>query len=220
MVATAPESNATCCTFALPLTLPDTEHPLSKLEIWSFQYRVSTNDSEKIRLGLPVYRDGQHVISVCENAVLTYSSHAPNPEYLEAWTRTVELMLNDRNAALFVMTIINRHAQAPDDASKTSIRNTILQHASRITSFAYVVDGEGFRAAAMRSALSLISLTARYPFPQKVFGRVEDAVPWMLSRPYPRSAGDQQMQRGPAATKLIEQANALSSLLISVAAAG
>ncbi len=159
------------------------------------------------------------MISVCGNAVLTYSNDAPNPSYLEAWTRTVELVLNDQHAGLLVMTIINRNAHAPDDASKASIRNTILQHASQIESFAYVVDGEGFRAAAMRSALSLISLAARYTFPQKVFGRVEDAVPWMLSRTYRGNAQEQYQRRVPAGAKLIEQANSLSRELTSVAAA-
>ncbi len=157
---------------------------------------------------------------MCGNAVLTYSNDAPNPRYLEAWTRTVELVLNDQHAGLLVMTIIDRNAHAPDDASKTSIRNTILRHAGQIESFAYVVDGEGFRAAAMRSALSLISLAAHYSFPQKVFGRVEAAVPWMLTRPRHGGAGSQSERRAPTAAKLIEQANALCSELMSVAAAG
>ncbi len=178
---------------------------------------VSTADSAKIRLGVPVYRDAQHVICVCENAVLTYSSDAPNPHYLAAWTQTVEFVLAQFHAGLLVLTVIDRNAHAPDDASKTSIRNTIVQHAGQIDAFAYVVDGEGFRAAAMRSALSLIALAARYPFPQKVFGRVEDAVPWMLRRPY---HGEQGPRQAPAAAKLIKMANSLRGELKSVAAAG
>ena len=176
---------------------------------------VSTADSAKIRLGVPVYRDPQHVVCVCENAVLTYSSDAPNPRYLAAWTQTVQLVL--QQFGLLVLTIIDRNAHAPDDASKTSIRNTIVQHASQIDAFAYVVDGEGFRAAAMRSALSLIALAARYPFPQKVFGRVEDAVPWMLRRPYHPG---QRERHVPDAAKLIKMANSLHGQLKSVAAAG
>lgn len=178
---------------------------------------VSTADSAKIRLGMPVYRDAQHVICVCENSVLTYSVDAPNPHYLKAWAQTVELVLGQFQGGLFVLTVIDRNAHAPDDVSKASIRNTIVEHAARIDAFAYVVDGEGFRAAAMRSALSLIALAARYPFPQKVFGRVEDAVPWMLRRPY---HADREPRQAPDAAKLIKMANSMHGQLKSVAAAG
>jgi hypothetical protein len=175
---------------------------------------VPKAESAKIRLGEPVYRDAQHAISVCENAVLTYSNDAPNPRYLEAWTRAVELVTNQFQSGLLVLTIINQHVRAPDDASKTHIRNTILRHAAEIKAFAYVVEGEGFGAAAVRSALSLISLAARYPFPLKVFGGVEEAVPWMLSRPR------QEAEHLADADKLIRAAKALRDQLRSAAAAG
>jgi hypothetical protein len=45
-----------------------------------------------------------------------------------------------------------------------------------------VIEGEGFGAAALRSAISLMSLAARYPYPQKVFKRVSDATAWILPR--------------------------------------
>ncbi len=66
----------------------------------------------------------------------------------------------------------------------------------------------------MRSALSLISMAARYPFPQKVFGRVEDAAPWMLSRP---THGE---RRTPSVAQLVNSAHVLREYLRAVAAAG
>jgi hypothetical protein len=169
---------------------------------------VSNGESTKIRLGAPVYQDAQHVICVCQNTVLTYSGDAPNPRYLDAWARTVQLVAEQYPTGVLVITLIDRHAHVPDDASKAHIRNTVLRHADQIGAFAYVVEGEGFGAAAVRSALSLISLAARYPFPQKVFGRAEDAVPWMLSRP-----GRQGERHTQDAAKLIGVANSLRGLL-------
>ncbi len=121
--------------------------------------------------------------------------------------------MNQAQAGLLAITIINRHAHAPDEASKAHIRHTVLRHAAEIDPFAYVVEGEGFGAAAVRSALSLICIAARYPFPLKVFGRVEDAVPWMLNRPgqgAPRSS----------AVQLIDVANCLRGELLSGATIG
>ncbi|MET0791245.1 MAG: hypothetical protein ABW061_06955 [Polyangiaceae bacterium] len=148
---------------------------------------------------------------------MTFSISAPNPHYLEVWTRTVDLVLDQFQAGLLVITIIDRLAQAPDDVSKANIRNTVTRHSAQINAFAYVVEGEGFRSAAMRSAISLISMAARYPFPQKVFGRPEDAVPWMLSRPH---RSEQGKPRAPDAAKLIQVATSLRSQLSAVAEAG
>lgn len=154
------------------------------------------------------------MISVCRNAILSFSNCAPNPSFLAAWTHTVDQLVEQGRTPLLVLTVIDRRARPPDDTSKRAIRETVLRNAPHIQAFAYVVEGEGFAAAAVRSALALISLAARYSFPQKVFGRVEDAVVWMLSRPI---AGDRP---GLPVGELLDAATALSAELKSVAAAG
>lgn len=171
-------------------------------------------ESANLRLGEPVYQDAQHVISVFENTVLTYSNDGPNERYLEAWTHAVERVASRFPAELLGLTLINHRAHAPDETSKAHIRRTILQHAAELKAFAYVVEGEGFGAAAIRSALSLISLAARYPFPMKVFGRVEEAVPWMLNHPSRRASNASD------ATNLVNIANSLRDQLGSRKAAG
>jgi hypothetical protein len=175
---------------------------------------MTTGENANVRLGVPAYRDAQHVMTVWENAVLTCSRDAPNPRYLQAWANTMELVAGQFPEGLLVMTMINSQARAPDDASKNHIRNTVLRYSTQIAAFAYVVEGEGFGPAAIRSALSLVSLAARYPFPMKVFGRVDDAVPWMLSR------ASQRLPRAQSSAQLVSVANSLSDQLRSVAAAG
>jgi hypothetical protein len=104
---------------------------------------VSIGQSLRIRLGSPAYQDGEHVISVYENVVLTYSSEAPNPSFLEAWTRAVDLVAAQFSDGLLALTIISRHARPPSDVSRLRIRNTVLRHATHVKAFAYVVEGEG-----------------------------------------------------------------------------
>jgi hypothetical protein len=53
------------------------------------------------------------------------------------------------------------------------------RYARSIERFAYVVEGRGFGAAAIRSALSLLSLAARTPYRQKVFASVDEAGAWL-----------------------------------------
>jgi len=174
---------------------------------------VPIGESAKIRLGEPVYRDAQHVIALHENAVFTYSVDAPNPRFLDAWTRTVELVVGQFRSGVMATTIIDCGVRAPDEASRMHIRNTLMRHATELRAFAYVVEGEGFGAAALRGAISLMSLAARYPFPMKVFGRVEEAVPWMLNRPTHDS-------RRPDAAKLVNLGNSLRGELRTGSKAG
>ncbi len=162
----------------------------------------------------PIYRDGEHVVVVCRNAVLTYSRSGPNPRFLEAWDATVERIVHDFNAPLLAMTIIESGAKPPDEDCRRRIRSTLDRNAERIGGFAYVVEGEGFGAAAIRSALSLITMAARFPFPLKVFGHVEDAVPWLLKRPSVAES------RAPGAVQLVSAAQFVRGHLRAVAAAG
>lgn len=130
-----------------------------------------------------VYRDAEHAIAVCRNALLTYSLNGPNPRFLEAWTARVEQIVTELHAPLLAMTIIGKSTKPPDEDSRRRVRSTLDQHAREICGFAYVVEGEGFGPAAVRSALSLITMAARFPFPLKVFGHVEEAAPWLLKHP-------------------------------------
>lgn len=51
-----------------------------------------------------------------------------------------------------------------------------------ICAFAYVVEGEGFAAATIGAAASLINMAQRQPFPLRVFATIADAVSWALPR--------------------------------------
>ena len=164
-------------------------------------------------MNAPVYQDARHVIAVCENTVVTYSDDAPNPRFLDAWTRTVEEVAGQFPTGLQAMTIIDSRVRAPDDDSRVRIRETVMRHANELKAFAYVVEGEGFGAAALRGAISLISLAARYPFPMKVFGHVAEAAPWMLNR------ANQGTKRSSAA-KLVSVASSLRGELQNAAKAG
>ncbi|HXE85360.1 MAG TPA: hypothetical protein VN524_01010, partial [Hyphomicrobiaceae bacterium] len=125
-----------------------------------------------------LYSDRDHCLAIHGNAVISYSLQPPNPAFLAAWTAAVERLVKATDAAISVVTVIDSQARPPDDGSKREIRDTVTRHRRRIGTFAYVIEGHGFGAAALRSMISLISLAARYPFPQKVFASINDASAW------------------------------------------
>jgi hypothetical protein len=126
------------------------------------------------------YLDHDHCLSVLGNAVVSFSLQPPNPRFLEVWTASVDQVVAQTNGPISVIIIIDSNARAPDEVSKRAILNTVFRHRAAIGAFAYVIEGQGFGAAALRSAVSLISLAARYPFPQKVFKAAGDGAVWAL----------------------------------------
>jgi hypothetical protein len=161
------------------------------------------------------YIDSDHCISICGDAVLSFSLKPPTPRFLEAWSRTMAEVVARSNASVVVLIIIDGNARPPDDAAKKAIAQTVTRHGKRIRALAYVIEGQGFAAAAVRSAVSLISLLARYPFPQRAFKRTDEAAAWAV----------RQMTAGSAAsldvTAIAAQAEAMrTELKRQFAAAG
>ena len=115
---------------------------------------------------------------VLGNVLFTYSLAAPSARYLAACSDVIERL----EPPALLLTVIDSRARAPDSASKAAIRQLVTRHESRIAGLAYVIEGEGFGAAAIRSALSLINLAARYRFPQRVTATAAEAIPWLLEQ--------------------------------------
>ena len=129
-----------------------------------------------------IYADRDHCVGVHGSTVVAFSLQPPNPMCLAAWTAALVQLAQRSDAPVSILIIVDSGARPPDDGTKREIQRVTSRHADSIGAFAYVIEGEGFGAAALRSAMSLMSLAARYPYPQKVFKSVGDAVAWMLLR--------------------------------------
>ncbi len=128
-----------------------------------------------------VYADEHHSIAISGNMILTYSKTAPTPRYMAAWDQAIAGLATRHPGAIWVVTIIDGSTPPPDEASRKAIRQALAKHQKQIAALAYVIEGRGFASAAIRSVLSLLSLAARYPFPQKVFATAKDAAAWLSS---------------------------------------
>jgi hypothetical protein len=129
-----------------------------------------------------LYTDQDHCVAIHAGTVLSFSLQPPNTGFLTAWAAAMDRLTAQIPGAISVLTVIDAGARTPDDASKAAIKATVLRHRQRIGAFTYVIEGHGFSAAALRSALSLISLAARYPFPQKVFANALEGATWSFGR--------------------------------------
>lgn len=91
-----------------------------------------------------------------------------------------------------LLTIIEDKAPAPDNDARGRIAE-FLGQAEFIAASGVAFEGSGFRAAAVRSIVSGLTILARQPFPHKVFSSIFATMEWLspelnarLGEPYTR----------------------------------
>jgi hypothetical protein len=130
-----------------------------------------------------IYTDREHCIAVQGRTILTYSTRQPTVAFFNAWSRAVQQLVDTDTSKIASITVIDSNAaRAPDEASRKAIHQAFARHGTKLCAFAYVVEGEGFAAATIRAAVSLINMAERHPFPLRVFATLADAVSWALPR--------------------------------------
>lgn len=129
-----------------------------------------------------VYADQDHAVAVLGNLIISYSRAEPSREYLQHWIdhakRTVAA-----HRQLAAITIVDSDAKPPSDQVRVEINETLRTMGADMAGIAYVLEGKGFVAAAKRSAVAMIALLARFPFPMRAFGDVAEAAVWLSSQP-------------------------------------
>lgn len=81
--------------------------------------------------------------------------------------------------ALF--TIVEETAPLPSSEGRAALSNILRHCTDEVFASAVVMEGDGFRASAVRSVATGLSLVARQPFPHRVFRRVQDGGQWICS---------------------------------------
>jgi hypothetical protein len=135
------------------------------------------------------YRDGQHVSAVYQNVIISYSLAEPTSGYMQSWVQTIGTLAREGRGGVASIIIIDGVAKPPSDEVRVEIKQAIAKAGPHLRALAQVVEGTGFTAAAKRSALSFISLVARFPFPIKIFSTRREAAAWVKERLHDPSLG-------------------------------
>jgi hypothetical protein len=128
------------------------------------------------------YRDEMHVSAVFRNVIISHSLGEPTTGYIEDWVKTIGLLAREYPRSVASIIIIDGSAKPPGEEIRNVIKASISKAAPNIRALAQVVEGSGFTSAAKRSALSFITLVARFPCPVKIFGTRREAAYWIRER--------------------------------------
>ena len=87
-------------------------------------------------------------------------------------------LAHEHSGGVFLLTIVERDARMPSVVVRGALAEFLAQAAGRMVLSAVVYEGTGFRATAVRSVVSGLAMLTNYPYPHKVFPRVEAAANW------------------------------------------
>jgi serine/threonine-protein kinase len=145
--------------------------------------RASPGSGEQLRrLASPrvLTLDDDHLTAVWGPVFLTVWKKVTRPDY----ARSIQFAVRDLahsvpNERVACLTIIEEKAELPNAESRTAVANIFRFNLEHIVCSANVMEGEGFRAAAVRGVVTGIALVARQPFPNHVFSSVSQAARWI-----------------------------------------
>ena len=78
-----------------------------------------------------------------------------------------------------LLTIVEPEAPMPGRDERDALAALLKSFGTQIKASALVFEGEGFRAAAVRSVVVGLNLLARQPYPHRVFDAVSQAASWL-----------------------------------------
>jgi len=78
--------------------------------------------------------------------------------------------------------IIPENAKPPPDETRKAIDKVLADLGTDLKCLVWVVEGKGFASAAVRGALTGLSMIRRRPYATSVESRIDGALSWTLSR--------------------------------------
>jgi hypothetical protein len=76
---------------------------------------------------------------------------------------------------VLLLTIVEQGAPMPEASARNEIGKLLRSGAGRTKKSAVVYEGDGFRAAAVRSVVTGLAVFSKPPYPHKIFGKVSEA---------------------------------------------
>jgi hypothetical protein len=161
------------------------------------------NSRTKLRV---LYLDEAHAVGNLGEVLIMLSRAEPSLEFLQRTVRLIHDTAREHPDGLGLFVVISADAKPPSDAARQYFARSVTEYGQKVRAMARIVEGVGFLAAAKRSAIAMIQLASRLPFPAKVFGTQGEGAIWLTQEIAPTA----QARR--SATELLAAAGELRSI--------
>ncbi len=124
----------------------------------------------------------------------------PLPSLVQLLPGFVRRLQKQASGPLGFVVVLQPDNPPPKQPARATIKRAFHIFSESMSFGAFAVEKTGFAAAAQRSALNVIMMAARSPFPMKVFGAVDEASRWISGK----QAADERMTATELAAKIEE----------------
>jgi hypothetical protein len=132
-----------------------------------------------------------YALATCGHAFVSVWSRPSTLDSLAAVAQCEEALTGDSPEGIVVLTVIAGTAFSIGIREREEAQRLARHFDKTTVAEAYVIEGEGFRAAAMRAMLAGLQLLARTSHPVRVFADVPGAVEWLGVRARPPIAPEE-----------------------------
>ena len=116
-----------------------------------------------------------HAVAMLGPALVILVRHEPDQAVVDECPDWVARMLAEYPRKGIFLVIVQASARPPSEASRQRIDRVYAVLGKAVHAGAMVIEGMGFMAASIRSALSTVLLAGRYGYPLKVFPNAHEA---------------------------------------------
>jgi len=129
-----------------------------------------------------VASDSDWVCARWRNVVFLVWRGVTTAERAHIAARVLREMVAEHEQGVGIVTVVEPNAPPPDGAVRPIFAKGMREHGSKIRACAYVVPQGGFGGAAVRAAITGLSLVAREPYPTRTFATPDAAAEWLDAR--------------------------------------
>ncbi len=122
-----------------------------------------------------------HLIATWQSVMVLVFRVETTMECVDASHRVFDALAREHPNGVFLMTIIEANALMPSVVARDAMADFLTGAAGRMVLSAVVYEGTGLRATVVRGVVSGLAMLTNYPFPHKLFPRVDGAAHWFCT---------------------------------------
>lgn len=125
------------------------------------------------------YMDREQCLAWFGNVQMIFSLQPPTPHFMHRIIEELAALATVSHCGTGALLVIRSDVAPPSDEARAYIRRELSR--SSMLAAAQVVEGTGFRGAAMRSVLSMLQLAVRPSYSMKIFDAIGPATLWLAT---------------------------------------
>ena len=129
-----------------------------------------------------LYAGEDHVTGLVGPCLVLIARREPDDGIVVEAPKWVDRLLAAHPKKGGLVVVVQASAPPPSDVARKRIDRAYGEYGRGVVAGAMVIEGRGFMAASIRSALSLMMLTSRYSYPIKTFATPREGAAFVCGR--------------------------------------